>query len=166
MASLTSRQQTLFGHAKRIAQEYPKRYRYTYLRAAETLRAPYWDWGFDSNVPEATTTETIVVNIPNGEELVPTEIQNPLSTYRFPMEALDNRFGLFDSENRSQIYRCDDWPKSYPLSADEAMADRPYKSWLVSCRRRSCGSRLTPSSTTFLRCRKTFPISLRLQMEA
>lgn len=106
-------------------------YRYAYLRAAETLRAPYWDWGFDSNVPNATTVDTMVVNMPFGEQLVPTTIPNPLSTYHFPKAALDGRWGAFDIENRSQIYRCDEWPKSYPSSADSLMADRPYKSWVV-----------------------------------
>ena len=105
-----------------------------YLRAAETLRAPYWDWGFDSNVPEATTGSTIFVNMPDGERLVSLEIKNPLSTFHFPEAALENTFGSFDSENRTQIYRCDESSKSYPASADAAMADRPYKSWIVSLR--------------------------------
>lgn len=55
-----------------------------------------------------------------------------MSTFHFPESALDNMFGSFDPENRTQIYRCDEWPKSYPGSADAAMADRPYKSWIVS----------------------------------
>lgn len=126
-------QQTLVEHAKRIALGYPQRYRYQYTRAAEDLRSPFWDWGVDTKVPSATVPEKLTVNFPDGDGLKREEIDNPLRTFRFPKAALDGEYGDFDSDNRTQIYRCSS-PESYPDSANEKIAARPYKRWIVSSR--------------------------------
>ena len=118
-------------NAKRIALEYPQRYRYQYIRAAEELRSPYWDWAISTDVPSATVPTKLTVNMPDGEHLREEEIDNPLQTFKFPEAALQGNYGNFDSENRTQIYRCPS-PESYPESANEKVAARPYKRWIVS----------------------------------
>lgn len=124
-------QQVLIDHAKKIAETYPQRYRYQYTKAAETLRAPYWDWAAGNGVPQATVPETTTINKPDGEALKETEVANPLYTFKFPKEALDGKFGDFDSEHRVQMYNCPA-PNSYPDSANKNLAGRPYKQWVVS----------------------------------
>lgn len=130
-------EQVLVENAKRIALTYPQRYRYQYIRAAETLRSPYWDWAADNHVPPVTVPATLTVNIPQGEILEAVEINNPLATYKFPKEVLDGEYGDFDSQKRSRIFRCQS-PKTYPVSANEAVAARPYKRWIVSISPSKC----------------------------
>lgn len=115
----------------RIALEYPQRYRYQYVQAAETLRSPYWDWAVNSDVPSATVPSKVRVNVPDGQHLKETEIDNPLLTFQFPEEAFQGEYGDFDSENRTKIYRCQS-PQRYPESANAATAARPYKQYVVS----------------------------------
>lgn len=124
-------QQVLVGHAKRIAQEYPQRYRYQYVKAAETLRAPYWDWAAETGVPQATVPETVTINMPDGEVLKQKNIANPLYTFKFPKKALNGAFGPFDSQRRTRTYRCPA-PNSYPTTANANLDGRPYKKWIVS----------------------------------
>lgn len=115
----------------RIAQEYPQRYRYQYIQAAETLRSPYWDWAANSDVPSATVPSRVRVNVPKGQRLEEVEIDNPLLTFQFPDEAYQGTYGDFDGENRTKTYRCAP-PQRYPESANDATALRPYKQWVVS----------------------------------
>lgn len=125
-------QQVLVGLAKRLALEYPTGYRDQYISAADELRSPFWDWGVETEVPPATVPKTLRVKIPKGELLEEVEIDNPLATFRFPKEAsLAGEYGPFDSNNRTQTYRCPS-PESYPDSANRKLASRPYKSWIVS----------------------------------
>jgi tyrosinase len=113
-----------------LAQQYPQRYRNEYIQAAETLRAPFWDWASESYVPQATVPTTMSVKVPNGQVLSEVNIPNPLQTFVFPKAALNGTYGEFDSENRTQIYRCPA-PQSYPASANQNLASRPYKQWMV-----------------------------------
>lgn len=71
------------------------------------------------------------INVPNGESLKQVNFDNPLYTFRFPKEALENKFGSFDKENRQRTYRCPS-PNSYPNSANRNLDGRPYKQWIVS----------------------------------
>ncbi|KAF7545891.1 hypothetical protein G7Z17_g8825 [Cylindrodendrum hubeiense] len=121
-------EQTLVATAKRLAAQYPQRYRSQYVEAAETLRAPFWDWAVDK-IPDAVVPSTMAVNIPSGSGIKEVQISNPLRTFTFPSEALDGTYGSFDSENRARIDRCPS-PKTFPDSANELLADRPYKSWV------------------------------------
>lgn len=123
-------QQVLVAYAKRLAREYPQKYRSQYIRAAEELRSPFWDWGLGNEVPSATVPETLRVNVTNGELLEEVEIDNPLASFRFPEDALEGRYGSFDSDNRTQTYRCPS-PDSYPDSANQKISSRPYKRWIV-----------------------------------
>lgn len=65
--------------AQDIAKEYPLRLKEEYVREAETLRLPYWDWLKDAQLPEVVMKETITVLGPEGLR----EIINPLFTYKF-----------------------------------------------------------------------------------
>ena len=102
-----------------------------YTQAAQTLRAPYWDWAASPTVPAATVPQSLEVNIPNGNSLQQVEVDNPLATYKFPQSALAGDFGTFDSQNRAQIYRCPA-PQSYPDSANQLLSQRNLKQWVVS----------------------------------
>ncbi|KAI5467725.1 hypothetical protein BGZ63DRAFT_345976 [Mariannaea sp. PMI_226] len=119
-------EQLLVATAQRLARDYPQRYRAQYVEAANNLRCPFWDWG-SGGVPKATVPETMMVNIPSGSGLKKTSVDNPLYTFKFPQEALNGDFGDFDSEKRTQMFRCPS-PNSYPDSANALLAKRPYKS--------------------------------------
>uniref|UniRef100_A0A8H7NEV0 tyrosinase n=1 Tax=Bionectria ochroleuca TaxID=29856 RepID=A0A8H7NEV0_BIOOC len=125
-------EQVLVGHAKRLARDYPHRYRYQYMQAAENLRSPYWDWGLGLGVPQATVPETIRIRIPKGDILEETEVPNPLVTFRFPPEVVEGQYSDFDPANRTQIYRCPS-PEKYPDSANKDLSRRPYQSWIYEC---------------------------------
>ena len=101
------------------------------MHAAEELRSPFWDWGADTGVPPTTVPRTLRVNISKGVFLEEVDIDNPLAAFTFPKEALEGKYGPFDSENRTQTYRCLS-PESYPDSANLKIASRPYKRWIVS----------------------------------
>ncbi|KAH7151842.1 tyrosinase [Dactylonectria estremocensis] len=121
-------EQVLVATAKRLAETYPQRYRSQYVAAAETLRAPFWDWA-SSDIPDALVPSKMAVNVPSDSGIRQVQIDNPLATYKFPAAALNGTYGSFDSENRSRIYRCPS-PDSFPASANELLADRTYRSWV------------------------------------
>jgi tyrosinase len=123
-------EQVLVSTAKRLAQEYPQRYRSQYVAAANNLRSPFWDWGSDQ-IPEATVPTKMKVNVPSGSGIKEVEVDNPLYTFKFPAGALNGTYGDFDSDKRARIYRCPS-PDSYPASANDLLSQRPYKSWVVS----------------------------------
>jgi tyrosinase len=131
-------------NAMKIAQEYPQRYRYQYLKAAETLRSPYWDWAANTDVPTPTIPDKIRVNVPRGQHLEQIEVDNPLLTFKFPEAALQGVYGDFD--NRTKMYRCES-PESYPESANALTAARPYKQMVVSDDSNSKNRRLGNSAT-------------------
>lgn len=128
---LTSLQQVLVSHAKRIAQTYPPRYRQQYIQAAENLRSPFWDWAAVSQVPPASVPAKMTVNFPNGEGLQKRQIDNPLATYSIPRKVLDGEYGDFDQESRPRILHCPA-PDSQPASANQRLAQSPYRQWVVS----------------------------------
>ncbi|KAM4066537.1 tyrosinase [Hirsutella rhossiliensis] len=122
-------EQVLVSHARRIAQTYPPRYRQQYIRAAESLRSPYWDWAAGSGVPSATVPARVTVNYPNGQGLQRRQIDNPLSTFKLPQAVLGGEYGTFDTDDRPRILHCPA-PGSYPASANSLMAQRPYRQWV------------------------------------
>ncbi|CAM1501418.1 Fc.00g105800.m01.CDS01 [Cosmosporella sp. VM-42] len=123
-------EQRLVEWATRLAKGYPSRVRSQYINAAKTLRAPYWDWAASPTVPAATVPKTVRITIPDGDKLKKIDIDNPLATYKFPKAALDGKFGTFDQpRNRPQITRCNS-PKSYPSSANQLIAQQPFKQWV------------------------------------
>ncbi|KAK2758458.1 hypothetical protein FQN53_008206 [Emmonsiellopsis sp. PD_33] len=72
-------EQKIWGHAQRIANEYPPALRGMYQRAAETLRIPYWDWASDPELPRSVITPELNINTSDGIRTVP----NPLYNYTF-----------------------------------------------------------------------------------
>ncbi|WPH01836.1 Hypothetical protein R9X50_00469000 [Acrodontium crateriforme] len=75
-------EQTLVELAVEVAQEYPESSRARMVDAAQKLRLPFWDWAAKPPssgqvFPNSFTQPTVVVNGPNGEEI----IGNPL--YQF-----------------------------------------------------------------------------------
>ena len=123
-------QQTLVQQAVYLANQYPQRYRWDYIQAANNLRAPYWDYAADPTVPPATVPATLKVRVPNGSVLKEVDIQNPLATYKFPQDVLNGKYGAFDSQKRPQILHCPA-PDSYPAGANSRLAKRPYKKLVV-----------------------------------
>ncbi|KAF3356881.1 hypothetical protein VdG1_03439 [Verticillium dahliae VDG1] len=127
-------EQRLVETAIRLANQYPAAHRATYVKAAQTLRAPFWDWGYDARVPPVTVPNTLPVRVPNGSGLRTIQISNPLRYYRFPQSAIDQRFGSFSRD--AQVFKCRA-PQNYPNSANAAMARRSYRSWTYDAMTRS-----------------------------
>ncbi|KJZ75523.1 hypothetical protein HIM_04986 [Hirsutella minnesotensis 3608] len=115
-------EQVLVDHAKRIASQYPPERRDEYVRAADALRAPFWDWAAPAQVPPSTVPQNVTINTASGSQT----ISNPLMTYRFPQQVMDGKYGEWDRERRPEIVRCPS-PQSYPDFANSAMRLRPYK---------------------------------------
>lgn len=69
-----------------------------------------------------------MINVPKGGLIVEMEVDNPLATYTFPSERIDDSF---DVENRTRIFRCPA-PDDFPSSANQRLSERPYKRWIVS----------------------------------
>jgi tyrosinase len=104
-----------------LAETYPESQRSAYIEAAEKLRAPYWDWAENSNVPPVTTMSTVAVNIPNGAEVESATIRNPLFSFKIPSSAISQQFGPF---NRIQeTTRCPGFDGvSHPENANPSLS--------------------------------------------
>ncbi|KAG5943650.1 hypothetical protein E4U60_006532 [Claviceps pazoutovae] len=111
-------EQVLVAEAQKIAATYPESVRSQYVDAANTLRAPFWDWSRDSNVPPCSVPATLTVNIPDGENLTTTRIKNPLQTYTYPRKARSGQFGPFTRSPTTS--RCPA-PNSYPYTANRRL---------------------------------------------
>ena len=122
-------EQTLVSHAKSIANTYPSSVKNQYVAAANQLRAPFWDWSGNSNVPQITTQSSITITVPNGSGTKKVNVSNPLYQFKFPSQALQQKYGSFPTNPVTQM--CPS-PKSYPGTANSNMAARPYKRWTVS----------------------------------
>ncbi|KAJ3499090.1 hypothetical protein NLG97_g624 [Lecanicillium saksenae] len=120
-------EQQLVLHATEIAQKYPDNVRDQYVAAAQTLRAPYWDWAANSQVPPASVPSTIKVNIAGKDGVESADMTNPLQTFRMPQAALNGQYGTFDPYRRSQTVRCPAPYYSYPGSANANLGNRNLK---------------------------------------
>ncbi|KAM3503244.1 hypothetical protein MY10362_004325 [Beauveria mimosiformis] len=116
-------EQTLVKEAKILAAQYPDNLRPIYQRAAEDLRAPYWDWALEPWLPSVVLPETIEVKAATKTGTVAKKIDNPLYTYRFSKEVMQGKYGEFNTYNR--MYRCQN-----PQDANQKLYSRNYKSWL------------------------------------
>ncbi|KAF4589100.1 tyrosinase 2 [Ophiocordyceps camponoti-floridani] len=116
-------EQSLVSAAKQIASQYPGGERKQYEEAADTLRAPYWDWAATGKVPNATLPDKVKIKTPKGQK----EVDNPLANYKFPQQAVQGRYGDLAaaqaerSRPRGEIVRCPS-PRSYPDSANAVMS--------------------------------------------
>ncbi|UNI17886.1 Tyrosinase [Purpureocillium takamizusanense] len=143
-------EQVLVLQARKIASTYPPRVRDDYMQAADELRAPFWDWAADATVPSVTVPAKITVNIPNGQEVRQSEIDNPLFTFNIPQSVVDGQYGSFDSDNRNRTLRCPA-PQSYPSSANDLLSQRPYKDWVYDAFARADNfSEFTSTSARFV----------------
>lgn len=122
-------EQVLVAEAQKIAATYPDSVRSQYVDAANTLRAPFWDWSRDSNVPPCSVPATLTVNIPDGENLTATRIKNPLQTYTYPRKARSGQFGPFTRSPTTS--RCPA-PNSYPYTANRRLGQLGLKQETVS----------------------------------
>ncbi|KAM0738349.1 hypothetical protein ACQRIT_006086 [Beauveria bassiana] len=116
-------EQTLVKEAKILAAQYPDNLRSIYQRAAEDLRAPYWDWALEPWLPSVVLPETIEVKAATKTGTVAKKIENPLYTYRFSKEVMQGKYGEFDTYDR--MYRCQN-----PQDANQKLYSRNYKSWV------------------------------------
>ena len=119
-------QQTLVKEAKKLAASYPDDLRSIYQKAADDLRAPYWDWALEPRLPSVVLPEKIEVKVATKTGVVSKSIENPLYTYRFPKEVMQGQYGAFNTYDR--MYRCQN-----PEQANQNLYSRNYKSWRVSC---------------------------------
>ncbi|RDA94965.1 hypothetical protein CP533_0124, partial [Ophiocordyceps camponoti-saundersi (nom. inval.)] len=115
-------EQSLVEKAKQIASQYPQSERNTYAEAANSLRAPYWDWATSNKVPDASLPAKVTIKTAKGEQ----EVANPLASYKFPDAAMEGRYGDIagaeaSQRARDQIQRCPS-PRSYPDSANGEMS--------------------------------------------
>ncbi|EGX94426.1 tyrosinase precursor [Cordyceps militaris CM01] len=94
----------LVKQAKSLAAGYPENVRSTYQKAADDLRAPYWDWALEPDLPSVILPETITAKVATETGVVAKDIVNPLYTYIFPKETLNGKFGQFQPGER--VYRC------------------------------------------------------------
>ncbi|OAA74566.1 tyrosinase precursor [Akanthomyces lecanii RCEF 1005] len=116
-------EQTLVKEAKNLAASYPDDLRSIYQKAADDLRAPYWDWALEPRLPSVVLPETIEVKVATKTGVVAKSIDNPLYTYRFPKEVMQGQYGAFNTYDR--MYRCQN-----PEQANQNLYSRNYKSWL------------------------------------
>ena len=105
-----------------IAEEYPQGVRQEYRTAAKTLRAPYWDWAADSDVPPCTVPSQVTVNVPSGSSTRQASVPNPLAGYQFPDAAVQGRYGWFP--NIYEVTRCSGWGESYPETGNGRLSQR------------------------------------------
>lgn len=127
-------EQILVAHAKTIAMTYPEEHRPVYIEAADTLRAPFWDWATDEAVPQSTVPETISITVPENGQLASKYVENPLYTFHFPKSVQDGAFGVFE---RNRIYRCDQPNMTYPDSANRSIKHRQHTKHLYDIFTRS-----------------------------
>lgn len=125
-------EQSLVQYAIEIANEYPTSVRATYVSAAERLRAPYWDWAADYNIPSCASASTMSVYVPGGSGVVAQSITNPLLSFRFPSGA-SQRFGqVVDSSlSSTATVRCSAAAAGSELAGDN-LKDQVYSSFTRS----------------------------------
>ncbi|KAM5348724.1 hypothetical protein ACJ41O_008547 [Fusarium nematophilum] len=121
-------EQVLVEHAKKLAQAYPANVRQQYVNAANSLRSPYWDWA-RGGIPNAVVPQMVTVRVPDGNKLKTITMKNPLYTYEFPKVVRDGKYGQWDDENRSRMFRCTA-PDRFPTSANNLLSRRPYRQWV------------------------------------
>lgn len=121
-------EQILVDKAQEIATKYQGSYKANYTAAAASLRSPFWDWGYESAVPQATVPGTVKINVPSGTGVKQMTVTNPLSGYKYPQAAINGKYGGFDGSPGTR--RCPGG--GYPNSANNNLAQTDYGGWLVS----------------------------------
>ncbi|TQV94505.1 tyrosinase precursor [Cordyceps javanica] len=90
-------EQVIVKEAKALAAAYPEELRLTYLKAAENLCMPYWDWALHQRLPQVVVSEKIEIKVPTKDGMSTEMIANPLYTYKFPEEVKQGKFGEFNA---------------------------------------------------------------------
>ncbi len=85
-------EQSLHEEAVRIANLFEGYSRDRYVRAAEDVRLPYWDWASEDSIPPVVSSETIDVIKPGTNSTAggETNIPNPLYSYMFQNDLPSN----------------------------------------------------------------------------
>ncbi|PHH79246.1 hypothetical protein CDD80_5330 [Ophiocordyceps camponoti-rufipedis] len=116
--------QSLVSAAKQIASQYPQNVRKQYEEAANTLRAPYWDWASTEHVPPSTGPGEVTITTPKGKNQ---KVTNPLANYKFPEKAVGGVYGdlpgaapVGSRPQGGKIQRCPG--QSYPDFANNIMS--------------------------------------------
>lgn len=95
-------EQVLVSHAQTIAARYRGRNGPRYLKAAQTLRQPYWDWAADPNLPVAVTRPQLNITTPYGLLTV----RNPLYSYRWQRKENGTGFENTSLSSYAETVRC------------------------------------------------------------
>ena len=85
-------EQSLFAQVQTVANSFTDSLKAKYVAAAKTFRMPYWDWAArtastSSAFPSALAMPQVSVIGTDGK---PTTINNPLYTYNFTQDSLNN----------------------------------------------------------------------------
>ncbi|OAA72295.1 tyrosinase precursor [Cordyceps fumosorosea ARSEF 2679] len=113
-------EQNLVKEARTLAAAYPESVRSEYQKAAEDLRAPYWDWAAEPSLPACALPESVQVKVAAKTGVETKTIDNPLYTYKFSQDVKQGKYGQF--ETRDRMYRCDSSEQ-----ANENLVKRNYK---------------------------------------
>jgi tyrosinase len=125
-------EQSLVNYAIQIANEYPASVRSTYVAAAQRLRAPFWDWAADYNIPACAAASSISVYVPGGSSVVQQTMTNPLLSFRFPTGAASQFGQIVDPGlDTTRTVRCSGSEASAALAGDN-LKDQVYSAFTRS----------------------------------
>ncbi|KAK8084996.1 tyrosinase 2 [Apiospora hydei] len=93
-------EQTLGDHVQVLASQYNDSSSAAYKAAAESFRAPFWDWAADYRLPASVMEQLITVNGPHGT----VDIPNPLYSYRWQQFPLSSDPNYFPEDGRTDCY--------------------------------------------------------------
>ncbi|CRK38631.1 hypothetical protein BN1723_015386 [Verticillium longisporum] len=80
-------EQRLVETAIRLANQYPAAHRATYVKAAQTLRAPFWDWGYDARVVVSDLLAALRVQITKHDGTV--QALESVPSFKLELENVD-----------------------------------------------------------------------------
>ncbi|KAK8045287.1 hypothetical protein PG993_005311 [Apiospora rasikravindrae] len=93
-------EQTLGGHVQVLASQYNDSSSASYKAAAESFRAPFWDWAADYRFPASAMEQFLTVNGPHGT----VDIPNPLYSYKWQQFPLNSDPTYFPLDGRTDCY--------------------------------------------------------------
>ncbi|KAK7942819.1 Tyrosinase, partial [Apiospora aurea] len=93
-------EQTLGDHIQVLASQYNDSSSAAYKAAAESFRAPFWDWAADYRLPASVMEQLITVNGPHGT----VDIPNPLYSYKWQQYPLSTDPDYFPKDGREDCY--------------------------------------------------------------
>ena len=102
--------------------------------ASQTWRLPYWDWGFNSNIPDEWSSTTVTIYSPEGSTV---SVANPLNHYTF--HPIDPSFENYRRPNyagwnttlRQPNSSTNPNAASQPYVANRRLASNDFKQWIL-----------------------------------